>query len=303
MLMFTGQLEDVRLVPMANDHAQALFNIVRRDRRYLGRWQNWPRSVLSIDDMYRMIQHSEQKIALHNGFDCTVCYKGQIVGKIGLVYINAETRATEIGYWQAKSAQGKGIMTRATHLITSFALTTLGLERVYIRCAKENIKSAAIPLRLGYTYEGVMPEPAFIHKKFYTEIRYVMTAQTWLRDKMIYHIAQRTAWDEAGALGMYRAKSLDTQGFIHFSRLSQVLRVANAVYRDDPDLVLLAVDVRQLSAPLRHEPPDPTIPAEHYVGELFPHLYGALNLSAVMRVDALPRQTDGSFYLPAYLDK
>ena len=276
----------------------ALFNIVRRDRRYLGRWQNWPRTITTLDDMYRMIHHSEQKIAQNNGFDCTVFYKGQIVGKIGLVYITPETLTTEIGYWQAKAAQGKGVMTRATHLITSFALTTMGLDRVYIRCAEENIKSAAIPARLGYTYEKV-----FIHRKFYTEIRFVMTAKAWLNQHTIYHITNRLEWDEACALGEYRAPSLHTQGFIHASEVSQILKVANAIYRDQKDLVLLAIDKRQLSSPLRYEPPDTAIPAEHYEGELFPHVYGALNLASVMRVDALPQADDGFFHLPTYLDK
>lgn len=301
--MLTAKLDDVRLMPMADEHALALFNIVRRDRRYLGRWQNWPRTITTLDDMYRMIHHSEQKIAQNNGFDCTVFYKGQIVGKIGLVYIMPDTRTTEIGYWQAKGAQGKGVMTRATHLITSFALTTMGLDRVYIRCAEENIKSAAIPARLGYTYEGVLPEKVFIHRKFYTEVRFVMTAKTWLTQHTIYHITSRLEWDEACALGEYRAPSLQSQGFIHFSDVSQILKVANAIYRDQKDLLLLAIDKRQLLAPLRYEPPDTSIPAEHYDGELFPHLYGGLNLSAVMRVDALPQNDDSMFRLPAYLDK
>jgi ribosomal-protein-serine acetyltransferase len=253
--------------------------------------------------MYRMIDHSDLEISQNNGFDSTIFYHGQIVGKIGLVYITRETRTTEIGYWLAKNAQGKGIMTRASHLITSFALTTMGLERVYIRCAEANVKSAAIPHRLGYTYEGVLPEQVWIHKKFYAEVRFVMTAKTWLTEKMIYHITTRDEWDEAQKIGAYRAPSLASQGFIHFSTINQVVKVANAVYAGQKNLVLLCVDVRQITAPMRYEPPDPTIPAEHYEGELFPHVYGELNLSAVLRVDELPCGDDGLFALPPYLDK
>ena len=301
--MFTAKLDDVRLVPMSNDHALPLFNIVRHDRRYLGKWQNWPKTVLSLDDMYRMVQHSELKISQNNGFDSTIFYKGQIVGKIGLVYISREMRTTEIGYWQSKNAQGKGIMTRAAHLITSFALATMGLERVYIRCAEANVKSAAIPDRLGYTYEGVLPDPVWIHKKFYPEVRFVMSAKTWLNQKMVYHITTRAEWEEAQKTGVYRAPSLDSQGFIHFSTLPQVVKVANAVYKGQDDLVLLCVDARLLIAPLRYEPPDTAIPAAHYEGELFPHLYGVLPVSAIMRVETLPTQSDGMFALPPYLDK
>ncbi|MDZ4672786.1 MAG: GNAT family N-acetyltransferase [Phototrophicales bacterium] len=301
--MFIAKLGDVRLMPMADDHAVALFNIVRNDRRYLAKWQNWPRTLLSLDDMYRMIEHSDLKISQNNGFDSTIFYRGQIVGKIGLVYITRETHTTEIGYWQAKNAQGKGIMTRAAHIVTSFALITMGLERVYIRCAEANVRSAAIPVRLGYTYEGVLPEQVWIHKKFYSEVRFVMTAKTWLTQKMIYHITTRAEWDEAQKVGAYRAPSLESQGFIHASSISQVIKVANAVYVGQKNLVLLAIDVRHIIAPMRYEPPDTSILAEQYEGELFPHIYGELNLSAVLRVDELPCGDDGLFALPAYLDK
>ena len=301
--MFTAKLDDVRLVPMADDHAVPLFNIVKRDRRYLGKWQNWPRTVTTLDDMYRMIYHSDQKISQNNGFDCTIFYKGQLVGKIGLVYITHETNTTEIGYWLAKGAQGKGIMTRAAHLVTGFALVTMGLDRVYIRCAEANVKSANIPRRLGYTYEGVLPEPVWIHKRFFAEIRFVMTAQTWLNQKMIYHITTRANWEKAQQRGVYDAPSLLSQGFIHFSSLPQVLKVANAVYHGEKDLVLLAVEPRQLIHSVKFEPPDTQIPAQHYTGELFPHLYGELNLSAVLRVDDLRVGDDEMFRLPPYLDK
>ncbi|MCU0479967.1 MAG: DUF952 domain-containing protein, partial [Anaerolineae bacterium] len=189
------------------------------------------------------------------------------------------------------------------HLVTGFALTTMGLDRVYIRCAEANIKSANIPRRLGYTYEGVLPEPVWIHKRFFAEIRFVMTAQTWFSQKMIYHITSHTEWEKAQETGAYRTASLDSQGFIHFSSLAQVLKVANTVYKGATDRVLLAVDTRQLVHPLKFEPPDTTIPVRHYDGELFPHLYGELNLSAVLRVDDLRCDEEGMFRLPAYLDK
>jgi uncharacterized protein (DUF952 family) len=101
---------------------------------------------------------------------------------------------------------------------------------------------------------------------------------------LIYHITERVSWQEAQARGEYRAPSLDTQGFIHLSTREQVAKVANAIYKGQEGLVVLVVLVEKLQAELRFEPPDTKVPAAHYEGELFPHLYGVLNIDAVREV-------------------
>lgn len=115
---------------------------------------------------------------------------------------------------------------------------------------------------------------------------------------MIYHITTQGAWQAAQDAGVYRADSLDTQGFIHFSDRGQIVRVANVIYAGQNDLVLLCVDESKLHAPLRREPPDPQIHAEHDSGELFPHVYGTLNPEAVTAVVRFPPRDDGGFELP-----
>jgi uncharacterized protein (DUF952 family) len=115
----------------------------------------------------------------------------------------------------------------------------------------------------------------------------------------IYHITTADAWHAAQSSEACCAASLQTQGFIHFSTRDQVIRVANAIYHGQQGLVLLCVNVAKLKCELRYEPPDPYIPAEHYIGELFPHGYGEVNTEAVERVVELLPVEDGSFKLPA----
>jgi uncharacterized protein (DUF952 family) len=116
--------------------------------------------------------------------------------------------------------------------------------------------------------------------------------------RRIYHITSKSAWDAAQKHGFYEAESLHTQGFIHLSKIDQVLRVANAIYAGQADLVLLEVDPSGLKAELRYEPPDVTVPAAHQAEELFPHLYGKLDLDAVTQVYDFPPDADGIFQLP-----
>ena len=108
--------------------------------------------------------------------------------------------------------------------------------------------------------------------------------------RLILHITTRPAWEAARAAGRYEAPSLAGEGFIHLSSPDQVLRVADARYSGTPDLVLLCVAADRLAAPLRDEVSDAG-------EETFPHLYGALNLDAVVAVVPFPEGDEG-FALP-----
>src|SRR5690606_10811986 len=118
----------------------------------------------------------------------------------------------------------------------------------------------------------------------------------------ILHIISRDAWESARQSAEIRAPSLDSQGFIHFSTAEQVTRVADNIFPGVQDLMLLVVDVDKLTAPLRWEPPD--MPGEEAppTGELFPHLYGPLNVDAVRAAAAFPSTPDGTFTLPPELE-
>jgi uncharacterized protein (DUF952 family) len=115
----------------------------------------------------------------------------------------------------------------------------------------------------------------------------------------ILHLTRRADWDAAKLAGRYEAASLHSEGFIHFSTADQVVRVANAFYSGQSDLVLLVVDPERITADLRWEAPaHPGISPDAPEGELFPHVYGPLNVNAVIRVIAFPPTNDGTFRLP-----
>ncbi len=120
----------------------------------------------------------------------------------------------------------------------------------------------------------------------------------------IYHITSRTSWSAAQKTGAYTAASLASQGFIHCSKSDQVLRVANTIFRDQAGLVLLEIDITRLRSEVRWEPGADTVNAAKAGGtpvrdgksdELFPHLYGSLDLKAVIRVLDFPPSPDGQF--------
>lgn len=105
----------------------------------------------------------------------------------------------------------------------------------------------------------------------------------------IYKIAPDDLWREAVEKGAFAGSPIDlADGFIHFSTAAQVRDTAAKHFAGAADLVLVAVATRGLN--LRWEP--------SRSGDLFPHLYDELPLSAIQWVKPLPLDATGGHVFP-----
>ena len=106
----------------------------------------------------------------------------------------------------------------------------------------------------------------------------------------IFHITRRTLWEQAKSNGMYCGDTLESEGFIHCSTRSQIIGVANRLFRSQEDLILLCIDLSKVKPEIRYE----VVEGE----ERFPHIYGALNIDAVSEIIDFEAGEDGLFELP-----
>ncbi len=103
---------------------------------------------------------------------------------------------------------------------------------------------------------------------------------------MIFHVVTSQNWQKAQQQGFYEADSLASEGFIHTSKANQVAGVLERYYpqhallKGPCDLVLLHIDEIKLTAPLKFD-------MATSVNETFPHIYGRLNIDAVVKVEKL----------------
>jgi uncharacterized protein (DUF952 family) len=114
----------------------------------------------------------------------------------------------------------------------------------------------------------------------------------------ILHVVTFAEYMMIAGLEAYRAPSLDTEGFIHFSTPAQIAGVVSRFYADQDDLLLLLVDPDLLAAPLVYEAPSMAGDTSAPAPGLFPHLYGELNMDAVLAVIAYAPDADGLYHEP-----
>src|SRR5512144_228207 len=110
----------------------------------------------------------------------------------------------------------------------------------------------------------------------------------------MFHLALAADWSAAQDAGDYRVSSigqrLDEVGFIHCSFAPQLRRVADAYYRGRNDVVLLTIDASRVTSPVREENSEGG-------SDLYPHIYGPLNLDAVIDTRPLAVTPDGTLAL------
>ena len=172
---------ELEIVPWRPEHAEVMFAAVDRNRAHLRRWLPWLDHVTTVEAERAFIARAAAQEAENNGFHAGVWRDGRIVGTIGFHYVDWVNRKTEIGYWVDEAEQGRGVATRCCRAATDWALREWKLNRVVVFCATGNVRSRAVPERLGFTLEGVYRQAEWLYDHFVDLAAYSMLAGEWER--------------------------------------------------------------------------------------------------------------------------
>ncbi|WP_133742595.1 GNAT family N-acetyltransferase [Actinorugispora endophytica] len=88
---------------------------------------------------------------------------GAFAGSFGLVRTDWRARTTEVGYWVAPAARGRGVASEAVTAITRWVLLEQGFERLQLKAATANTASRRVAERTGFVYEGTERNAAPLH--------------------------------------------------------------------------------------------------------------------------------------------
>lgn len=148
--------EHVIIRPYRESDAQDLFEAVAESRDHLRPWLPFADAHQTVEETRDWIIHQAAKWLLREDMILGMweAATNRYLGGTGFHPHDWETGYFEIGYWIRVSAEGHGYVTEAVRLLTDFVLHTLKANRLEIRCDELNVRSAAIPRRLGFVEEG-----------------------------------------------------------------------------------------------------------------------------------------------------
>jgi|SRR5690625_379632 len=109
-----------------------------------------------------------------------------------------------------------------------------------------------------------------------------------MRDDLIFHVTTDEYFSAHKSFNNYKPETLDTKGYIDCSKGSQIEETANRIFSGENELLLLIIDLSTLSAEVKYE-------TDRQTSEKFPHIYGPLNMDAVMDKFTIHAEEDGRF--------
>jgi ribosomal-protein-serine acetyltransferase len=178
--MFTHRIDDELELRLYEDaDTEELYALVDANREHIRQWMTWPDRMRSAEDQRAFVRTNRERFAKEDGFNAGIWQSGRLVGGVGFHYVNRENRKTEIGYWLAASAQGKGVMTRTVRGMVAHAFGNWKLHRVIVFAATENRRSRAVVERVGFTLEGTAREAEWLGDRFVDLAQYAMLEQEW----------------------------------------------------------------------------------------------------------------------------
>jgi ribosomal-protein-serine acetyltransferase len=158
--------------------AEELECVIAANRAHLAEWLDWANET-GGESWLEFIRRTREKVGANDGFVAAIIDSDAIVGWVGFDHIDWDSRSTSIGYWLARDRQGRGIMTEAVAALTAYAFDVWNLNRVEIRVAVGNQRSAAIAKRLGFRDEGILRQRDRHGDSFEDVVVYAMLAQEW----------------------------------------------------------------------------------------------------------------------------
>ncbi len=156
VVLSLGKGAEIRQLTLQD--APALFDLTVRNRERLRRWMSWVDFVRSEEDTRGFIRESLRKFRSARSLQMGIWWNGSLVGTVGLFRTASAEQEAEIGYWIDEAAEGQGLVTRATRELVRYAFEQWQVPAVRIRVEPENVRSRAIPERLGFRLRGEVTE-------------------------------------------------------------------------------------------------------------------------------------------------
>jgi ribosomal-protein-serine acetyltransferase len=164
--------EQTELRLLDRQHSEELFKLLEANREHLRPWHPWVDPLRSADLVEKLIAVWRQQYVNRRGCYFGIWFKGRCCGMICYINVDRTNRWGALCYWLDKAHQGQGIMTACCRTLVSYGFDKWKLNRITIECATENIRSRAIPERLGFKLEGVVRGIEWLHGRFVDHAMY-----------------------------------------------------------------------------------------------------------------------------------
>lgn len=170
----------VYVSPVALANAPAMASLVRANLAHLA--ATLP-PVAALADTAAAREHLDYAVAAASEgslYEWHIFAEGLLCGSVRVNHIDSANRSAAIGYYIGSSHQGRGLATLSVRAVLEWCFTELGVNRMELRCASDNLPSQSVAKRLGFTWEGMLRQAELLHGSFVDHFVYGLLKSEFL---------------------------------------------------------------------------------------------------------------------------
>ncbi|MBW7984680.1 50S ribosomal protein L7/L12-serine acetyltransferase [Enterobacillus tribolii] len=166
--------EKISLSLPYQQYAEALYDVIDRNRAYLSQYMSWPSAVLCPADTMSFLADSYLAYREDRGKTYIILYGGEPVGVLSFNEIDLLNKTATVGYWLDRDMQKKGIISCALKCLTERYAQSGMIRRFVIKCITTNQDSNAVAKRAGFQHEGVLKSAEYINGVYHDQNLYAL---------------------------------------------------------------------------------------------------------------------------------
>jgi RimJ/RimL family protein N-acetyltransferase len=159
--------------------APFLYGAVRESIEEVSRWMAWCNRTYSLaeTEAFLKTRDAEWDKGEHYSFAVVDPHSHLFLGGVGLNFFNRLHKFANLGYWVRTTQTRRGVASAATRLAARFGIERLGLNRIEIVAAVENVASQRVAEKAGARREGVLRKRVLVHEQPQDAVMYSLVAE------------------------------------------------------------------------------------------------------------------------------
>ncbi len=158
---------------------ERLYVMIETNRWHLEPWLSWIEDIHHLADTRTFLKTMNYRSIYAGGWVFGIEYQGRLVGLMDFNEGKETHRHIALGYWLDVDAEGQGLITRAVKRCIEYLFEEQDVQKVYIKCASDNVRSEAVPKRLHFTWEGIAYQAGQVKGQSVDLVIYSLDAAQW----------------------------------------------------------------------------------------------------------------------------
>lgn len=173
---------DFVLDKFSPNDGENLFKAIDKNRAFLRKRLPWLDHNKTVQDSINFIGECIKGYLENSSLILAIRHRTEIIGVVSFHQFDWEKKTSAVGYWLDEDFQGQGLISQACKILLEHGIAQMGLNKITISCAIDNMRSRAIAEKLGFQEVSIERKKEWLYDHFIDHVVYSISAEEWQKN-------------------------------------------------------------------------------------------------------------------------